>query len=94
MIMFTQQTNKAMTNSHPNVKSKSLCNVEKTEKNGLLCGMNLLPHHCRVHIQCMFAAGPNERIFAVITFVAAAFVPCSSCVCARLDPAEEIKKYR
>ncbi len=71
VITFTRQTNKAITNSHPNVNSELLCNVKKT---------NLLSHRCCSHIRCMFVAGPNKRVFAAITFVAATFVPRSSCV--------------
>ncbi len=71
----TGQTNIAMTNSHPTVNSKLLCNVEKLTKNCLLRSTNLLPHHYCVYIWCKFVAGPNERIFAAIMFVAAACVP-------------------
>ncbi len=44
-------------------------NVEKHTKNDSLCGANLLPHHCCIHIRSMFVAGPNERIFVAIIFV-------------------------
>ncbi len=38
-------------------------------KNSLLHGTNLLPHHCRIRVRCMFLAGPNKRIFTAIMFI-------------------------
>ncbi len=52
---------------------------KKLTKTGLLCGTNPLPHYCHIHIQCLFAVGPNKRIFATITFVTVVFMPHSSC---------------
>ncbi len=63
------------------VNSKLLWNIEKTNKNSLFSGTNLPGRHCRIHVRCMFVAGPNERIFAAITFVVAMFVPRFSCAC-------------
>ncbi len=56
MITFTWQTNKAMTNSHPNMNIKSLCNVEKTDKNQFVARhestATSLLRSCLMHVCC------------------------------------------
>ncbi len=52
---------------------------KKLTKNGSLHGTNLLPCYCCIHIRRMFVTGPSQQIFAAITFVAAPFMPHSSC---------------
>ncbi len=68
MIMFTQDTNKAATNSRPSVNSKLLCYVEKTDKKRFVrhestdkkrfvwheSTAKSLPHSHSIHVCCGF----------------------------------------